>query len=114
MSRTYRKRKYSFNDSHSYLIRCIELERDCMGWSALRSYTSEELKKEKERLERYRYKYKTDSYWRESLPRWFRNQVNRARRTKDRREVWKAVNWNDYEEQCDLWNCTSNDHWSYW
>jgi hypothetical protein len=111
MSRTYRKSGYTFYRENSYYIDQLE--------SGINRFTCELLsKEEKERIElalyRYMWRDSTDNKWRSSLPRDFRNSVNRIRRKKDRHEIWKAINWKDYEELCSNWNCKDNDHWGYW
>lgn len=96
MSRTTRKRKVSFEEYYRYYFSWFIIDED-------------------ERIRR-RVEYYTSSnkWFSHSLPKEFRNSVNRTRRRKDKREIWKAVNINDYEEQCSRWNCKDNNAWGYW
>ena len=63
---------------------------------------------------RAQYYSRTEKWHSRTLPRFFRNSVNRKRRRHDRHEIWKAVNLNDYPEQCSHWNCKDNNAWGYW
>jgi len=56
----------------------------------------------------------SDNGWSYSLPHYFRNEVNRIRRRKDKREIYKAITLFEYEEQCSRWNCKDNNAWGYW
>lgn len=93
MSRTYRKRQEPFNE-------------EFYSWWA--EYKKVPLKNIKS-------KYNRDCWWDQtSLPKWFRNQVNRQRRAEDRQTLYRAVNHeNDPQLFCE-WNCKSANHWGYW
>ena len=100
MSRTYRKRKESFESANKY---CLEY------WA--------ENKNNNKRIEQEKAKYfssKTNKWYTHSLPKWFRNSVNRNRRRYDKREIYKSINFEDYPEQCSKWNCKDNNSWGYW
>ena len=115
MSRTYRKHAESFEASHTWLIQ--EIYSGLARWHVPNKYlTDKEIEQSKKELEVYRYKFKTQTrkHYDYGLPKEFRNMVNRSRRTKDKREIWKAVHWKDYPEQCDMWNCKSSNAWGYW
>ena len=108
MSRTYRKHKESFE---SYYFDWLNGNR----FNRLGYFHDDEWYEDYLAKERYRYKTDNGGKWYDrQLPRWYRNQVNRKRRAKDKRELFKAVNWIDYDEQCSDWNCKDNDHWGYW
>lgn len=40
--------------------------------------------------------------------------ANNKRRNHDKREIYKAIVFDDYPEQCSRWNGRDNDHWSYY
>lgn len=97
MSRTIRKRAESFRQYYKYwFVNNFWADED----DIIRT--------------RYRYYTRTDRWYSHSLPQDFRNDVNRVRRRKDKREIWKAVNVIGYEEQCSMWNCKDNNAWGYW
>lgn len=96
MSRTYRKRRESF-ESH-YAISLGE------GW-----FKDYEIPQHKAR-----YYSKTEKWYSYSVPRWHRNSVNKLRRRYDKHEIWKALNQEDYPEQCSRWNCKDARHRNYW
>lgn len=98
MSRTYRKRPEKFESYYSY---CLGPD----GW----------IKDDKEKAQlRAKYRHKTCKYFAYNLPKFFRNSVNKSRRRHDKREIWRALNWHDYAEQCSSWNCKDNNAWGYW
>jgi hypothetical protein len=103
MSRTFRKRITSFENYYKNTFYGLSLE----------EYIE---KYHKDTLPRAKAKYgsKTCKWYTFGLPRWFRNMVNRKRRAKDRQEIWKEVNIENYEEQCSKWNCADNNNWGYW
>jgi len=109
MSRTYRKHAESFEAYYKFWL--LDEPRYSFGFliSQKDTWITEYLKKEK-----YKYKTKSYKYYDYGLPKFYRNMVNRSRRIKDKREIWKATHWNDYPEQCDMWNCKSSNHWGYW
>jgi hypothetical protein len=102
MSRTYRKHAESFEAYYATWI-------DEIAAGTAHDWQIEYIEKEK-----YRYNTRSGRYYDFTLPKWFRNQVNRKRRARDRQELWKAVNIHDYEEQCSKWNCKDSDAWGYW
>ena len=55
----------------------------------------------------------SDNGYSYSMPKAYRKWVNKERRTRDKVELYKAVNLEDYEEQCSRWNCKDNNHWIY-
>ena len=61
--------------------------------------------------------YHTDNYdkryFRHTLPKYYRNHINRKRRKYDRYELYKEVNW-DYDGVYSDWNCKDADPWWYW
>ena len=98
MSRTYRKRRVSFE---YYYRKCFASNG---GW----------IKDEDIPIERARYYTKTEKWYTFNLPRGFRNSVNKSRRRHDKAEIWKELNLYEYEEQCSRWNCKDNNKWGYW
>ena len=93
MSRTYRKRFVSYE----------------FYWRNVTWY--EQTKADKAKY----YSDNLDRHWfRTSLPKWYRNRVNRDRRRFDKREIYKAINIENHEEQCSKWNCRDSDLWGYW
>ncbi len=102
MSRTYRKRAHpatlNWHDMYSY-------------WKDNKVWPSDIPTKKD--ISMHRSDSNKDHYC-GSLPQWFRNSVNRTRRRKDAREIYKAVNLFEYEEQCSRWNCKDNNAWGYW
>ena len=100
MSRTYRNREKSFEEYYKFWL---SPEPDTEG---LKEYI---------RKERYKYKTKSVKYYSFGLPKSFRKIVNKNRRTKDKHEIWKSINFNDYPEQCSSWGCKDSDTWGgYW
>ena len=85
MSRTTRKRAESFEARYNHILNNLWL------WN----WTEED-------IIRHRVSYYTssDKWYSYNLPKYFRNSVNRTRRRKDKREIWKSVNFYDYPEQC--------------
>jgi len=97
MSRTTRKRAESFYQYYKYWF-------DNKLWDD-----------EKEIIQRkVRYHTSSDKWISHCLPKGFRKTVNRSRRNKDKREIYKAINFDGYEEQCSKWNCKDNNSWGYW
>jgi len=97
MSRTIRKRKETFESYYQYYF-------DNNFWG-------DETDKV---ILRVRYYTSSCKWYSHCLPKEFRNSVNRTRRRKDKREVFKAINLDGYEEQCSMWNCKDNNAWGYW
>ena len=98
MSRTYRKTQESFDsywkDDYEWYIRAFGTT---------------------EKRERAKWKYNPTrgyQYW--TLPKWFRNDVNRSRRARDRQEIYKETTQIDYEGLYDPWNCKTSNAWGYW
>lgn len=118
MSRTTRKRRHSFEQ---YYKRWLN-ELDHPEWfdkddpvTYRTCYSSYEA--QKRYIDRQRYKYKTSSHkwYSYTVPKAFRNRVNKDRRRKDKVELWKELNYNDgYSGNYSKWNCKDNDHWRYW
>ena len=101
MSRTYRKRQETFE--------CYYYTYDTTSWWYLR-YTEKEKEHMKARYNGDSSKYRFNN----SLPRWFRNDVNRKRRAVDRREMYKEVHRAEYIGNYDPWNCKTSNAWGYW
>jgi len=102
MSRTNRRHAESFEEYYKY-------------WLVYRpSYKSDIWIAEFLKRERYKYKTQTRKYYDYGLPKFYRNMVNRSRRRKDSRELYKELTFNDYVGAYDLWNCTSSNSWGYW
>lgn len=97
MSRTYRKRTETFEQYYSH-------------W-----FANDWFGDEKDEMQmRAKYYNTTDKWYSHSLPKYFRKDVNRKRRKIDRHEIYKAINFDDYPEQCSRWNCKDNNAWGYW
>ena len=116
MSRTIRKHVKNFNEYYSYYINIIKHDQITknhykeFGFIPYNDWMPEYLRKES-------YRYHTDSkakYDYNGIPKRYRKQVNRNRRNFDKRELYKAVKFEDYPEQCLDWNGKSNDHWCYY
>lgn len=102
MSRTIRKHAKSFKLYYGW-----QRNNTCIDFI----YHDEEFYK-KENI-----RYHTDcgiKYDYNGIPKRYRKQVNRNRKNFDKREIYKAVNFIDYPEQCLDWNGKSNDHWCYY
>ncbi len=110
MSRTYRKRAESFEEYYKFWL----AEQDAIHLSGRTLFTSDIWVLAYLKKERYKYKGHTKKYYGWGLPKYFRNSVNRSRRSRDKHEIWKAVNLLDYPEQCSKWNCKDNNDWGYW
>jgi len=68
-------------------------------------------------LEREKAKWKYNprrgyQYW--TLPQWFRNDVNKSRRARDRQEIYREIMLEEYEGMYDPWNCKTANQWGYW
>jgi len=74
------------------------------GWVKRWPYTKRELAK--------LYGDGNSGQW--SLPRHFRNTVNKTRRRFDKKELWKSIHLEEYEEQCSKWNCKDSNSWGWW
>ena len=94
MSRTYRKRVETYE---SY-------------WKNMVAYGFHTYNK------REKAKYYSDAYdrryFRETLPREFRNSVNKQRRARDRQALYREVN--GFVGNFSKWNCKDNNAWGYW
>ena len=98
MSRTYRKSEESF-DSYWH---------DNLDWYL--NYISST-----EARERAKWKYNPQrGYQHWTLPKEFRNSVNRSRRARDRQEIYREINIIEYEGLYDPWNCKTANQWGYW
>lgn len=116
MSRTYRKRAVSFDEywntlRKEYAIHPYEFRNTGIYWYDS-SYQIRVV--EREFRERIQYKTRSNNYYSYSLPQSYRNRINRSRRRKDKREIYKAIRFDNYEEQCSKWNCKDSDAWGYW
>lgn len=65
---------------------------------------------------KWKYYTKKHTNRRHSLrfPRYYRKQINKSRRNYDKRELFKEVNFIDYEGLYDKWNCKTADPWWFW
>jgi len=104
MSRTTRKRKFSFYNEYEWWFKPNLW--DLYYWDD--EYDSE--------LIRYRDLYYTESYgsYSGSPDKPFRKAVNNVRRNHDKRELYKELNLKDYEGLYDPWNCKTANAWWYW
>lgn len=94
MSRTTRKRRYPFE----YMMG-VTLE----GETNLKVIG---------RLKAYWMNHRDYGY---SLPKGFRNDVNKSRRRKDNRVLYKEINMIPHKEEWySEWNCKDNNAWGYW
>lgn len=109
MSRTYRKHAESFEEYYKFWL--LDNPRYSFGFLI---NNEDDWVKDYLKTERYKYKTKSSKHYNYNLPKFYRNMVNRSRRTKDKQELWKAVNLIDHEEQCSKWNCKDNNAWGYW
>ena len=102
MSRTYRKRRETFEEYFKY-----RLQPDYFWiqypWT-----------KEEEAQQRAAYYGVTCKWYTYSLPKNFRNSVNRKRRAKDRQSLYDALNKEDDPQLFSAWNCKDNNAWDYW
>ena len=53
-----------------------------------------------------------DSGW-YTLPKFFRKIVNHSRRSRDRRELAKALTKHDYVPNMSPWSCKDSNEWGY-
>lgn len=62
--------------------------------------------------------YHTDKYskgyFRRRLPKYYRQMVNKKRKNRDRRELWKEVHVDGYEGLYSSWNGKDSDPAWYW
>jgi hypothetical protein len=100
MSKTIRKRRETFEHYYRNFLRPGGYWEDHTDVSIAR--------------QRARYYSHTEKWYTYSLPKEFRNSINRIRRAHDRREIFKELNINGYEEQCSKWNCKDSRAWGYW
>ena len=106
MSRTYRKRRKSFEKYYSYW--------NFNSDGSMTSMWGYDCSPEEANRLRYQYKTQSDKRYTHTLPKFFRNTTNRARRSHDRQELRKELNINDYEGLYSKWNCKDNNSWGYW
>ena len=98
MSRTYRKTEETFD---SYW-------KGDFYWYIRITHSTE-------KRERAKWKYNPQrGYQHWTLPKDFRNSVNRSRRSRDRQEIHKEVNIINYEGLYDPWNCKTSNAWGYY
>lgn len=111
MSRTIRKRSISFRKYFEWDYFLLNRGNDPFGDVYLKSDSIEVTEK---KLLKYKYKYYTDLFWKDSLPKHFRKRVNKARKVKSNHELWKEINYKDYVGNYSKYNCKDNDHWSWY
>lgn len=104
MSRTFRKRKYSFEVSN--------------GWRTTRNWCSDgrfTLSPEEEKRERGKFNADQDtSYDWFNLPHEYRNMINRQRRSMDKEQLYKELNIEEHTPNYCEWNCKTGNPWGYW
>jgi hypothetical protein len=111
MSRTTRKRRETweqytaFAGNNEYWVRGV-------GFVDINS----QLVNEKQCIARAKARYysRTEKWFAFGLPKDYRQMINKQRRARSVQELWKELHWDDYEEQCDLWNGKTNNPWGYW
>ena len=59
------------------------------------------------------YYTRTDPFISGNPPKYFRTMINRSRRAKDHRELWKEVNMEDYIGEYSFWSGKDNDSGGY-
>lgn len=114
MSRTKRKHKYSLNHfhgkrvvtHHEFFIRNYFLKSWMVGNES--EPTFEESKRE------YESETKGGNWIDHTVPKSHRKIYNKKRRRKDKREIWREINLEDYEGQCSDWNCKDAHVWDFW
>ena len=117
MSKTVRKRAESYVAywGHYYTVwdRKNKRHRKAEHYYTWRPYEEE--------WESYRVdeaKYNTDNYgqgyFRKNKPKHYRNMINRSRRRRDKRELWKELNFEGYDGLYSSWNCKDADPTWYW
>lgn len=103
MSRTTRKRRLSFYKEHEWWFESSEWH------SAWTDEFDEGYIKSRDLY--YTEMYNCGNF---SPDKSFRRKVNKQRRTRDKRELYKELNLIDYEGLYDLWNCKTANAWWYW
>lgn len=48
------------------------------------------------------------------FPKDYRKLINKERRNLDKRELYKEVNFKEYDGKYSKWNCKDSDPWWYW
>lgn len=109
MSRTYRKRRESFEArlKSGWYDWDMGLNGHLSSWRSGRNWTVKRCKAE----------YLYGENYQHSLPRDFRNSVNRQRRARDKQELHREINARvigDYVGNYDPWNCKTSNSWGYW
>lgn len=102
MSRTTRKRKKSYNKTYNW-----QQNNTWLVWPWINE----------DSIKRQIIKYHIDcstTFYTSGIPKKYRKVVNRNRRNFDKRELYKAIHFEDYTEQCLHWNGKSNDHYIYY
>lgn len=102
MSRTTRKRPQSFYNYY--------------GWQANNTWLTCPWE-DAAYIKRQTIRYHNDSstkYNSNGIPKKYRKAVNRNRRNFDKCELYRAIHFEDYPEQCLDWNGKSNDHYIYY
>lgn len=106
MSRTYRKRllpytEWIYKDFYRIIVK--------------NTHTLDE-KIEDKYISRQRYKYYTQSGYRNtySFPKEYRKHTNKLRKLHDSRELYKELNFIEYEGLYSKWNCKDSDPAWYW
>lgn len=102
MGKTYRKHAMSLDKYHYLNDDIIATGYDHWGYKLT----------EQEIARYYKFKwrfYKGDIKVDWKYPKTYRKDINRRRRIYDKREIYKAINFNDYPEQCSKWTCKDAD-----
>jgi len=107
MSRTYRKRskkhEYEFDITDLWTINWLE------NISKKYSCTIEQFKTREIR----KYYSHTEKYYEFTLPKVYRNSINRQRRRKDKQALHNEVYEKRFPDYAS-WNCKDSESWGYW
>ena len=101
MSRTKRKHQQSFEEYYK-------------DW--LCETNPEQWKIDHINHERVRYNTDSDIKYEFGVPKWFRQMINKSRRSRDRFQLWKELKLleEDYKGNYSPYNCKDANTWSYW
>jgi len=107
MSRSYGKPRLPFHIYFRDFIREVETDTllDCY-----KDWVHGVLNK------KYKYtrKNKSGRGYSERFPKSYRKQINNIRRNKDKVELFKELNLDEYTGNYSKWNCKDADPWWYW